>query len=270
MSKGRTDKSQSGKVGLSKNQFNQNNNKPRFNSGDSNHAWRLGMHIAEEKSRKNQEILMPSSLSEKSLGHLVDEKKGIKSRESSKLKGFHDENDNAGEQGSVKDPIQSAQLMKLFEDELKDIYWAEKSLTKTIQKMIRNATSSELIESLNTHMEETQVQEDRLVKIFEMIDKKPVARKCEAMAGLINVADSIMESCEEGTMRDVGIISAAQKIEHYEIASYGTLRQFADILDLKEVVTLLATTLDEEYTADENLSDIATAIINIEHSELEM
>jgi ferritin-like metal-binding protein YciE len=165
--------------------------------------------------------------------------------------------------------MQSSQLMKLFEDELKDIYWAEKALTKAIPKMIKKATSQELIDALTNHLEETENHIIRLEDVFASIDKKAVAKKCEAMDGLIKEAGEIMESCEEGSMRDAGIISAAQKVEHYEIASYGTLRQFAETLELAEAVTLLELTLDEEKAADEKLSAVATDAINVEAAEEE-
>lgn len=165
--------------------------------------------------------------------------------------------------------MQSSQLMKLFEDELKDIYWAEKALTKAIPKMIKNATSTELVEALTHHLEETGNQITRLEEVFESIDKKAVAKKCEAMDGLLREATEIMESCEEGAMRDAGIIAAAQKVEHYEIASYGTLRQFAETLGLTEAVSLLEETLEEEKAADEKLSEVATEAINIEASQVE-
>jgi ferritin-like metal-binding protein YciE len=177
-----------------------------------------------------------------------------------------------GKQNKTKQksaPMQSSQLMKLFEDELKDIYWAEKALTKAIPKMIKNATSPELIEALQSHLTETQNQVLRTEDIFESIDKKAVAKKCEAMEGLIKEAGAIMESCEAGAMRDAGIISAAQKVEHYEIASYGTLRQFAETLGLTKAVKLLAATLEEEKAADEQLSEVATAAINIEAAAIE-
>jgi ferritin-like metal-binding protein YciE len=172
-------------------------------------------------------------------------------------------------QKSTNAPIQASQLMKLFEDELKDILWAEKALTKAIPKMIKKATSIELIEALNAHLEETHEQVERLVQVFGSIEKKPVAKKCEAMDGLIREAVEIMESCEVGAMRDAGIISAAQKVEHYEIASYGTLRQFAETLGLSEAVTLLSATLEEEKAADEKLSEVATEAINMEAAEIE-
>ena len=116
----------------------------------------------------------------------------------------------------------SSQLMKLFEDELKDIYWAEKALTKALPKMAKNATSPELIEALQNHLGETEKQVEKVEKVFELLGKKAVAKKCEAMAGLIKEGDEIMKDTEKGPQRDAGIISAGQKVEHYEIASYGT------------------------------------------------
>ena len=168
---------------------------------------------------------------------------------------------------SDNDGLQSSQLMKLFEDELKDIYWAEKALTKAIPKMIKNATSTELIDALESHLSETQEQVTRLESVFNSIDKKAVAKKCEAMSGLIEEGREIIEECEEGAMRDVGIISAAQKIEHYEIASYGTLRQFAETLNLPEAVALLEQTLREEKAADETLTEIAVPDVNVQAAE---
>src|SRR5438105_15778693 len=103
--------------------------------------------------------------------------------------GMHNENSENG--------MQSSQLMKLFENELKDILWAEKALTKAIPKMIKNATSEELVEALENHLEETEEQVTRVEQVFEILGKKAVAKKCEAMEGLINEAESIMEDCEE-------------------------------------------------------------------------
>ena len=159
--------------------------------------------------------------------------------------------------------MQASQLMKLFEDELKDIYWAEKALTKAIPGMIKKATSQELIEALTSHLSETEEQVVRVEQVFESIGKKAVAKKCEAMDGLINEAGEIMESCEDGAMCDAGIISAAQKVEHYEIATYGTLRQFAETLGLTEAVKFLEATLNEEKAADEKLSEVAMSAINV-------
>jgi ferritin-like metal-binding protein YciE len=170
---------------------------------------------------------------------------------------------------SIKSSMQSSQLMQLFEDELKDIYYAEKALTKAIPKMIKNATSEPLIVALTAHLTETEEQISRVEQVFELIGKKATAVKCEAMVGLIKEAEEIMEECEKGSMRDAGIISAAQKIEHYEIASYGTLRQFAETLGLKDVEKLLLTTLDEEKKADVILTEVAISAINVEAAELQ-
>ncbi len=167
-----------------------------------------------------------------------------------------------------KSTMQSSQLMQLFEDELKDIYWAEKALTKAIPKMIKKATSEELIEALTNHMEETEGHVSRVEQVFATFGKKAEAVKCEAMTGLIKEAEEIMEECETGSMCDAGIISAAQKVEHYEIATYGTLRQFAETLGLTEAVTLLETTLEEEKEADAALTDVAVSAINVEAASI--
>ncbi len=154
----------------------------------------------------------------------------------------------------------SSQLMKLFEDELKDIYWAEKALTKALPKMIKKATSQKLVKTLTSHLKETKNQVTRLDQVFESISKKPSAKKCEAMVGLIKEAEEKMESCEEGAMCDAGIISAGQKIEHYEIASYGTLCAFAKTLGETDASRLLQKSLDEEKGADIKLSKVARSI----------
>ncbi|SRR5258705_6868020 len=155
-------------------------------------------------------------------------------------------------------------LRDLFEDELKDIYWAEKALTKAIPKMVKNATSEELVSALNDHLEVTKGHVDRLEESFNILGKPARAKKCEAMAGLVKEAEEIMEDTEEGVVRDAGIISAAQKVEHYEIASYGTLCAFAKTLGEDEVTSLLQQTLDEEKEADQKLTQIAESSINAE------
>lgn len=165
--------------------------------------------------------------------------------------------------------MKSSQLMQLFKDELKDIYWAEKALTKAIPKMIKKATSQKLTDALKNHLEETEVQIERLETIFKTLGKKAEAVKCDAMAGLVKEALEIMEECEEGAMRDAGIISAVQKIEHYEIASYGTLRQFAETLGLAEAERLLEVTLKEEKAADLKLTKLAVPTINTKAAEKE-
>lgn len=165
--------------------------------------------------------------------------------------------------------IEESKLMKLFEDELKDIYWAEKALTKALPKMAKQATSEELIAALESHLEETIAQVEKLEQVFEILGKKPVAKKCEAMAGLIKEAGEIMESTDDGAMRDAGIISAGQKVEHYEIATYGTLRTFATTLGLKDAADILEEILNEEKSADQKLTEIAESTINLQAAEEE-
>ncbi len=160
----------------------------------------------------------------------------------------------------------SSQLMKLFEDELKDIYWAEKALTNAIPKMIKKATSAELKKALTKHLGETKKQVSRVERVFKSIGKKAIAKKCEAMAGLIKEAQGIMKDCAPGAMMDAGIISAGQKVEHYEIASYGTLRQFAKTLGYEDAMMLLQATLDEEKAADDKLTEVAVSAVNIQAS----
>lgn len=158
-------------------------------------------------------------------------------------------------------------LRDLFVDELKDIYWAEKALTKALPKMVKNATSPELVKALSEHLAVTEEQVTRLEKVFQAIGEKAEAKKCEAMEGLIKEAEGIMEDTEKGMVRDAGIMSAGQKVEHYEIASYGTLCAFAKTLGEKEAMALLHMTLDEEKEADLVLTGIAEAFVNEEAAE---
>ena len=151
-------------------------------------------------------------------------------------------------------------LRDLFEDQLKDIYWAEKELTKAIPKMIKNSTSDELIEALTTHLEETKKHVTRLEEAFTVIGVKAQSKKCEAMAGLVREAEEIMEATQPGVVRDAGIILAGQKVEHYEIATYGTLASFAKILGETKAASLLEKTLNEEKAVDQKLSEISNSI----------
>ena len=155
-------------------------------------------------------------------------------------------------------------LLKLFENELKDIYWAEKTLEKEIPKMIEKATSEELKNALQEHLDVTAVQTERLEKVFELMGEKAQGKKCEAMAGIIKEGQEIMESMDEESTCDAGIILAAQKVEHYEIATYGTLCEFAKLLDLDEAAELLSATLEEEKQADAKLTEVAESSVNIE------
>jgi ferritin-like metal-binding protein YciE len=154
-------------------------------------------------------------------------------------------------------------LTKFFIDSLKDIYWAEKNLVKALPKMANNATSKQLKQSIENHLLETQNQVTRLEQIFELLGKKAVAKKCDAMEGLLKEGESIIEETEDGSMtRDVGIIAAAQKVEHYEIATYGTLKSLATILGKEDVASLLSETLEEEKNADSLLSELAESYVN--------
>lgn len=158
-----------------------------------------------------------------------------------------------------------SKLNKLFEDSLKDIYWAETHLVKVLPKMAKAATSDQLKQSFEKHLEVTQNQVARLEEVFNAIGKKASAKKCDAMEGLIEEAKSIIEDTEEDTMvRDCGLIFAAQKVEHYEIASYGCLKAVANILGQKEVAELLDKTLQEEKETDVELTQIAETFVNAE------
>ena len=158
-------------------------------------------------------------------------------------------------------------LRDLFVDELKDIYWAEKALTKAIPKMIKNSTSSELVEALTGHLKVTEEQVTRLEDVFSLVEEKAVTKKCEAMAGLIKEAEEIMKETEKGVVRDAGIVLAGQKVEHYEIATYGTLCSFAKTLGEHDAAALLEETLNEEKEADEKLSKISESSINIQAAD---
>lgn len=160
-------------------------------------------------------------------------------------------------------PKMEPALKELFVDSIKDIYWAENHLTKVLPKMQKAATSKELANAIGEHLEVTKTHVSRLEEVFGLLDKKIQAKKCDAMEGLAKEGESILEGTEEGTAtRDVGIIMASQKVEHYEIASYGSLVQLANTLGLTDVADLLAQTLAEEKDADATLSEIAENSIN--------
>ena len=159
-------------------------------------------------------------------------------------------------------------LTEFFVDSIKDIYWAEKQLVKTLPKMQKAATSPQLKEAIGTHLEQTKEQVTRLEQVFEMLGKKAQAKKCEAMEGLTKEGDSIIEETDKGTAtRDVGLIIAAQKVEHYEIATYGGLTQLAKTLGHDEISELLGQTLEEEKETDELLTQIAENDINYQAAQ---
>jgi len=151
----------------------------------------------------------------------------------------------------------------LFMDELKDIYWAEKHLTKNLPKVIKAATSDELKDAVSEHLRETQAQVQKLERVFASIGEKPQAKKCDAMEGLVEEVSSCIEDTEKGTYtRDAGLIVCAQKVEHYEIAAYGSLTEFAKVMNHQEAAEILAEILEEEKGANDKLNSVATSAIN--------
>lgn len=154
------------------------------------------------------------------------------------------------------------ELKDLFEDGLKDIYWAEKALTKALPKMQKNATDKKLKDAIGAHLAETKNQVKRLEECFAAMGKKAQAKKCDAMQGLLDEGKGIMEETKPGAVRDAGIIAASQKVEHYEIATYGTLAAYAKVLKQNKCLRLLLKTLGEEKKCDELLTSIADTALN--------
>jgi ferritin-like metal-binding protein YciE len=161
-------------------------------------------------------------------------------------------------------------LKQFFVEQLQDIYWAEKALVQELPKMQGATTTEELAEAITEHVTVTEEQVTRLEEVFEMIGETAKAKKCEAMEGLIKEARSVIEDTDEGTAtRDAAIIMAAQKVEHYEIATYGGLVQLAKTIGLNDVAELLGQTLEEEKEADQVLTQIAESNINEEGAQEE-
>ncbi|MFN0190989.1 MAG: ferritin-like domain-containing protein [Aestuariivirga sp.] len=153
-------------------------------------------------------------------------------------------------------------LDDLFHETLKDIYYAEKKLVKALPKMAKKAVSPELKEAIQSHLAETEGHVERLEQVFSDIGKKPVAKKCDAIEGLLKEADGLLAEIEDKRTIDAAIISSSQAVEHYEIARYGTLVAWAGELGHDNSVTLLQATLDEESAADEALSNLAGDYVN--------
>jgi ferritin-like metal-binding protein YciE len=153
-------------------------------------------------------------------------------------------------------------LQDVFEDELFDMYNAEVQLTKELPKMADKATSSDLEQAFRDHLQETEVQVERLEKIVDILGIKIEKEKCEAMSGLIKEAERLVKNTDKGPVMDAVLISAAQKVEHYEMASYGTLRELSKLLGYDKAVDLLEETYEEEKGADEKLTALAEAHIN--------
>jgi ferritin-like metal-binding protein YciE len=161
-----------------------------------------------------------------------------------------------------------SRLEEFFLEELKDVYGAEKQITKALPKMMESANSPELRQALEEHLDITQAQISRLEECFDHLGEKASSKKCDGIEGIIDEGDEVIKDTEEGTAtRDVALIMAAQKVEHYEIATYGSLVQLANTLGFTDIAELLQATLDEEKEADLKLSDIAMNDINYEASE---
>jgi len=179
-----------------------------------------------------------------------------------------------GKKASEKKPVsktgkmEDSEFHEFFVDELKDIYWAEKHLVKALPKMKKAATSEELAAAFEKHTQETQLHIETLEQVFELLGEKASAKKCDAMAGLLEEAEGIIADTDKGTMiRDAGLILAAQKVEHYEIATYGTLKVFAENMGHQDVADLLNQTLDNEKETDVALTEIAVTSVNAQAAE---
>jgi ferritin-like metal-binding protein YciE len=155
-------------------------------------------------------------------------------------------------------------LNALFLETLKDIYYAEKQILKSLPKMAKAAQSDQLRAAFEKHQEETEGQVERLEEVFELIGKPARGKKCDAIEGILDEGKEVMEEYEDTPALDAGLLAAAQAVEHYEISRYGTLKSWADKLGLKDAVKLLDQTLTEEKKTDETLSKIAMSAVNAE------
>jgi ferritin-like metal-binding protein YciE len=155
-------------------------------------------------------------------------------------------------------------LKDLFIDEIKDLYNAEKQITKALPQMAKQASSEELKQAFEDHLKETEKQIGRLEQVFKELDIAPRGKKCEGIEGIISEGKEMMKEIDESSLLDAALISAAQKVEHYEIASYGTVRTYAEMLNMDKAVDLLQQTLDEESRANEKLTKLALSGINEE------
>ena len=162
----------------------------------------------------------------------------------------------------------NSRLQEFFIDQLQDIYWAEQKLVKTLPKMEDAANSNELKQAFNSHLQETRNHVSRLEKVFDLLGEPAEAKKCHAMAGITDEGEEIIDETEDNTaQRDVGLIFAGQKAEHYEIASYGGLVQLARTLGYTDIAEILGVTLAEEKKADALLTSIAENGINVQAKE---
>jgi ferritin-like metal-binding protein YciE len=148
-------------------------------------------------------------------------------------------------------------LQELFIDELKDLYSAEKQIVRSLPKLAKAASTPELKDALQSHLEETKGQVERLEQIAQIVGKKLTGKTCAGMKGVLEEGSEVLEEVEEGNVRDAALIGASQRVEHYEMAGYGTARDFAQLLGLEDVVDLLEQTLEEEKAADQKLTAIS-------------
>lgn len=155
-------------------------------------------------------------------------------------------------------------LQELFVHTLKDVYYAEKQIVKALPKMAKKADSAKLRKAFETHLEETKGQIERLEEVFKLCDEKPKGDKCPAIDGIIEEAEELIGEIKDADVRDAAMIGAAQAVEHYEISRYGTLKSWAELLDMPECAKLLDQTLKQEYGADEKLTKLAEATLNRE------
>jgi ferritin-like metal-binding protein YciE len=151
-------------------------------------------------------------------------------------------------------------IEKLFIAELKDLYSAENQITKALPKMVNAATSKDLKKAFESHLRETEGQIERLVQICNILGTSPKGKSCEGMKGVLEEGSSMLHESAEGDVRDAALISAAQRVEHYEMAAYGTVRSYAEILGQSEAAKLLEQTLEEEKAADQKLTSIAQTV----------
>jgi ferritin-like metal-binding protein YciE len=153
-------------------------------------------------------------------------------------------------------------LNKLYLEELRDLYSAETQLVKALPKMAKGASSDELKQAFESHLEQTKEHVERLTEIFDRLDEKPTGKTCQGMKGLIEEGSEMLEQEGDESVIDAGLIAAAQRVEHYEIAAYGTVRTFANLLGEDDAAELLQQTLDEEGETDKQLSELAEGIVN--------
>ena len=153
---------------------------------------------------------------------------------------------------------------ELFEETLKDIYYAEKAILKTLPKMAKKARSRKLEAAFPKHQKETERQVERLEEVFALLGKRAAGKDCPAIDGIIEEAEEVMKEAEDDTIRDAAMLAAAQSVEHYEISRYGTLIAWAEKLDMSDAAELLQATLEEEKLTDEKLTKLAEFEINVE------